>query len=173
MSVITPPQHVIDKALEVAIWSPCAKSKRGVVVWDPVTGTIRGDGFNGPPEGFTCPGREACRGTCSLRCVHAEMRALEDATAYRATYTANFDRVGLFDLLHVELAPDGGVVPCDGPRCAQCSKHIVDAGFVGGVWLYVNTPPLMREAHPQATMWLRYSVKAFHKFSLVANGARP
>lgn len=163
-----PDQYLIDKALEVAAWSPCQKSRRGVVIWDPANVAHRGSGFNGPPKGFMCPGREACRGTCALRCVHAEMRALEEAIAHRALASVNFEKVGTYELLHVELRPDGGVLPCDGPSCAQCSKHIVDAEFIGGVWLFVDV-----KIPRSLPTWVRYDPAEFHRLSMLANGAQP
>lgn len=181
-----PPQAVIDHALYVAAWSPCAKSKRGVVVWCPVTGNVIGDGFNGPPRGFECLGREACRGTCSLRCVHAEMRALEDAraeicsTSVAAELARRVGAMSMFDLLHVELSPDGGIVACNGPECAQCSKHIVDSEFIGRVWLYVaverydadNLIGLLSKKH-RIPSWVSYTPEEFHRLSLQASGAMP
>lgn len=182
-----PDQYLIDNALDVAAWSPCQKSRRGVVIWDQANGAVVGSGFNGPPRGFVCPGRQACRGTCALRCVHAEMRALDEAVAHRALASVNFDKEGPYDLLHVELAPDGGVVPCDGPVCAQCSKHIVNSEFIGRVWLYVAVDSPIEtvvrdddgkviERHSKGRKiptWVAYEPAEFHRLSLIANGAHP
>lgn len=129
-----PDEHVIAHALEVAALSPC-RSKRGVALYDPRTGAHRGSGFNGPPGLLTCPGRAICSGTCGQRSVHAEVRALRSA----ATYFDNHPS-GPYDLVHVELAADGGVKPCSGPSCWQCSREILDVGFVGGVWIYEAMP---------------------------------
>lgn len=133
-----PDQHMIDHALDVAAQSPC-RSKRGVVLYDPSTGAFRGAGHNGPPQPLTCPGREICVGTCAGTCgqrsVHAEVRALRAAAEYRRNHPA-----GPYDLVHVELDADGGVVACLGPSCWQCSREILDVGFVGGVWLYEQEP---------------------------------
>jgi len=177
--ITAPDQYLIDTALELARRSPC-RSKRGVVLWDPANGAHRGGGFNGPPTGFSCPGPELCRrravqqethiiqGTCGLRSIHAEMRAIDEARGYIARHHPP----GPYDLLHVELAPDGGVVACDGPACAQCSKHIVECGFVARVWLYVANP-LRDERMPDAfrPAWLSYDIAEFHRLSLIANGA--
>jgi hypothetical protein len=126
-------QFTIDHALKVAADSPC-RSKRGVVLYDMETGAFRGAGTNGPPGG--CPGRAICAGTCGQRSVHAEMRALREA----AMYIRYGHPPGPYDLIHVELAADSGAASCDGPNCWQCSREIVDVGFVGGVWLYEATP---------------------------------
>jgi deoxycytidylate deaminase len=120
----SPPDWAVKLACETAALSPC-RSKRGVVLYLRSTEVAEaGRGYNGPPRGFACPGREVCAGTCGKRCVHAEIRALRDITQRE------------LDLVHVELAADGGVVACDGPRCPGCSAWILDVGIVAGVWLY-------------------------------------
>lgn len=124
----------IRTALNAAAFSPC-RSRRGVALFDPRTGAHRGAGHNGPPASRPCPGRAICAGTCGQRSVHAEMRALREAEVYTRYYG-----IGPWDLVHVERAPDGGVVPCDGPSCWQCSREILDVGFVAGVWLYELVP---------------------------------
>jgi hypothetical protein len=43
-----PDPSLIDHALRTAAQSPC-RSKRGAVIYDPLTGVVRGDGYNGPP----------------------------------------------------------------------------------------------------------------------------
>jgi deoxycytidylate deaminase len=131
-----PPRSMIVDAERHAVRSPCAKSRRGVVLYrqqhlePPV---IFGTGFNGPPMPFTCPGRELCAGTCGKRCVHAEMRALRVAEPLTL-------QSGSLDLVHVKLGADGHVTPGGGPSCWQCSREILDVGFVGGVWLYEEMP---------------------------------
>lgn len=173
-----PSQYLIDRALEVAEQSPCEKSKRGVILSR--NGVVVGEGFNGPPDGFTCPGRAACTGTCGLRCVHAEMRAIFDAVwslsspGVARQSSRMTGRPAMCELLHVELAPDGGVVPCDGPVCAQCSKHILECCFIGRVWLYV-TNPLRDERMPTLACpaWISYEPAEFHELSLIASGAQP
>lgn len=127
-----PDQFMIDSALRVAAQSPC-RSKRGVALYDMRTGAFRGAGFNGPPQG--CPGRATCAGTCGKRSVHAEVRALRQAMLY-----VSLDDLRNLDLIHVELAADGGVVACAGPSCPDCAAQILDVGFVGGVWLYEAVP---------------------------------
>lgn len=133
----------IRTALEVAVLSPC-RSKRGVALFDPMTGAHRGAGHNGPPASRPCPGRQICAGTCGQRSVHAEMRALREAEVYTRYHGA-----GPWDLVHVELADprmpahEGAVYACDGPSCMPCASLILDVGFIGGVWLYemVSTSP--------------------------------
>lgn len=153
----------IRTALDAAARSPC-RSKRGVALFDPRTGAHRGSGHNGPPAGRPCPGREVCAGTCGQRSVHAEVRALRDAERLWIPHYGG-GGPGELDLVHVELAPDGGVVACDGPSCWQCSREILDVGFVGGVWLYERD--LLGVARP---MWCRYSADEFYRVTLARCG---
>jgi transcriptional regulator with XRE-family HTH domain len=129
-----PPDQVVDRALEIASRSPC-RSKRGVVLYDPRTGEVRGSGFNSPPASLGCPGRERCSGTCGQRSVHAEVRALREALIARSARAA---LGGPLDLVHVEIGADGYAVACDGPSCWQCAREVLDVGFVAGVWLYLG-----------------------------------
>lgn len=154
----------IHHALKVASRSPC-RSKRGVVLFNASTGAHRGEGYNGPP-GDTCPGREVCAGTCGQRSVHAEMRALRDAEGYR-----RYHETGPYDLLHVELAADGGVVACSGPSCITCAREILDVGFVGGVWLYELSDWLGVRMPPGH--WRRYTAADFYRVTLENYGMAP
>lgn len=178
-----PPQAIIDGALRVADFSPC-RSKRGVVLYtpsyyadDPVESVV-GRGFNGPPDNV-CPGRSICAGTCGQRSVHAEMRALRSVPRR--------DRVdGELELVHVERGADGKVVPCAGPSCWQCSREILDVGFVAGVWLYEGEPLeayaarltddpgfVLSQPAPAPPRWRRYTAADFHRATLVACGMVP
>jgi hypothetical protein len=170
-----PEQFMIDRTLQVAAQSTC-RSKRGVSIYDMRIGAFRGSGFNGPPGG--CPGRETCAGTCGQRSVHAEMRALREAAGYIHRHHPD----GPYDLIHVELAPDGGVVACEGPRCWQCSREILDVGFIGGVWLYeragcpyCETGEIAADQQCQrgAGGWRRYTAEEFHRATLLRCGMKP
>lgn len=169
-----PEDYLIASALAVAALSPC-RSKRGVVLYDPDNGAVRGLGHNGPPASHPCPGRSLCSGTCGQLSVHAEIRALREA----AVYVAMRRPLGPFDLLHVELAADGGVFACDGPGCWQCSREILDVGFVGGVWLYerAGCPHCEageiapeRQCPRGAGGWRRYAAGEFHRVTLARCG---
>ena len=192
MTIASPRDAAIALAKDVAARSPC-RSKRGVVVYasEPLgPPTILGCGYNGPPAPLTCPGRERCAGNCGQRSVHAETRALRMAQST----TLRSGRVDL-DLVHVELAADGGVVPCDGPKCWQCSREILDVGFVAGVWLYLGLsrclacrrfedssdraedrwrrcPECGADLTPQG-IWQRYSAEEFHHITLRNTGLEP
>lgn len=182
--MIQPEQHLIDRALDVASRSPC-RSQRGVILFDHTSGLIAAYGYNGPPAPFACPGREACKGTCGLRAVHAEMRALAMASDLRSAALVSFVRLPPLDLLHVERAADGSVVACEGPTCAQCSKAIVESGLVARVWLCVS----LATVHPVITQsavgdwivyqdritptWVAYEPDEFHRLSMIASGVTP
>jgi deoxycytidylate deaminase len=178
-------------ALNSAGRSPC-RSKRGVVLFDPQTSEVRGAGYNGPPAGQPCPGRETCAGTCGQRCVHAEMRALR-AAMWNLRPRDKLELV--LELVHVERALDGGISACDGPNCWQCSREILDVGFVGGVWLYLgfsrcfacrrfeDSSPSESERYkrcPECGMdltptgsWRRYTAEEFHRETLKNCGMVP
>jgi len=168
---MAPPQHIIEHAIAVASMSPC-RSQRGVVVYDPVTNVVHGAGYNGPPTG--CPGRGTCAGICGQLSVHAEMRALREAGREAGRRGGMWPQ---FELVHVERVERvvTSVRPCDGPTCSQCSKEILDVGFVGGVWLYEqhapSTPTLAAFARRNFSTWpswRRYDVAEFHARSLEA-----
>jgi len=127
-----PPDVVVELAEELAARSQCRSRRGAVLYYEPIGHAVRlkGSGFNGPPGPFACPGRDRCKGICGQLCVHAEMRALRGVS--------NPGRP--LDLVHVELGPDGHVTPSGGPSCWQCSREILDVGFVAGVWLYEKMP---------------------------------
>lgn len=160
-----PDQLMIDYALGVAAHSTC-RSKRGVAIYDMRTGAFRGAGYNGPPQG--CPGRAICAGTCGKRSVHAEVRALREAEVYRR----NDHPPGPYDLIHVELAADGGVVACDGPSCPGCAAQILDSGFIAGVWLY-ERPQSQPEPPTGPAAWRRYGAEEFYRVTLECCGMVP
>lgn len=178
-----PPAPMIKLALQIASLSPC-RSKRGVVLYDPRGASI-GVGHNGPPND-TCPGRTICSGTCGQRSVHAEVRALRAAQITRGTKAARGGTLEYLDLVHVELATDGGVVACDGPSCPGCAAQILDDGFVSGVWLYevvncrfcavgdrfvapgfhlIGNGPATWKCQGRAS-WRRYTAEEFYRVTL-------
>jgi hypothetical protein len=99
---------------------------------------------------------------------------------------------GPFDLVHVELSPDGGVVACNGPSCWQCAREILDVGFVDGVWLNeatyhrpLNCPQCVNQLGEQTWMrdkcpheparaeWRRYTADEFYRVTLANYGLKP
>lgn len=144
-----PPDYVIEAARLAAMQSPCAKSKRGVVLFNPrqaereastvpsvpdaveraafrANFVIVSGGFNGPPAPFVCRDTMVCRSACRDVCLHAEQRAIIAALGG--------DDVEYLELVHVKVV-DGVVVPGGAPSCLQCSKLVVDVG-IRGVWLF-------------------------------------
>lgn len=126
------PEEALACAVEAAQRSPCAKSKRGVVLFRDATRAPRGHhkpiaiGFNAPPSPFGCDGSAACRGACNQVAVHAEQAAL----LYAAAHGLRTDQA---EMLHVKVV-DGVAVPSGEPSCWQCSRLLLDAG-VAGMWL--------------------------------------
>lgn len=118
--------RIVMEALEwatyIATLGPCAKSKRGVVIFK--EDGIIGHDYNAPPKPFVCDGSEACRASCNKLCVHAESAAL--------LYVGVEGAHGAH-LLHVKVV-DGKPVPSGPPSCWQCSREILAAG-IATVWL--------------------------------------
>ena len=161
-----PPLSMIDYAIEAAKQSPCVKSKRGAVLFDD-DGRVWGKGWNGPPpqvEGTLgkCDGSAACREHCTKRCLHAESRAIIDAM----TWSEGGSRFPA--LLHVKIDEDDKLVAGGGPSCWQCSRMIVDVGFITGVWLYQRAFADGPEEHQRAWCW--YKAADFHRITADACG---
>ncbi len=154
--MIAPPSHVIEVARQAAMRSPCAKSKRGAVLFwvgDDEPGNRPSEpfpmkvtaAFNGPPAPWKCDGSASCAKTCGLLCMHAEARTLQLGASYglRVLQPNGFTsqmrgNANNYDLVHVKVAGFGAdlvAVPGGGPSCVQCSKAILDAG-IRGVWLW-------------------------------------
>jgi hypothetical protein len=132
----SPPDRVIAEAVEQARMSPCAKSKRGAVLFyaigseridrgrsAPIGRTV-GHGFNHPPEGFVCDGSMSCRSDCAKICIHAEDAAIRNVHP---------DYVYGIELVHVKVV-DGELVPGGPPSCWQCSRVIAETEYP--VWLF-------------------------------------
>jgi deoxycytidylate deaminase len=120
----SPPEHVIAEAVAQAKCSPCAKSKRGAVVFDAFHKVV-GIGYNHQPEGFACDGSEFCKSACPRLCLHAEDVAIRGLDPDYSGY-------GL-DLVHVKVV-DSALVPGGPPSCWQCSRVIAQIGCA--VWLF-------------------------------------
>lgn len=175
-----PPDSVIEVARQMAVLSPCQKSKRGVVIYHPdppkpyEQNFIAGDGYNGHPSNpfARCDGSEACRRDCAKLCVHAEARALlyardwcNDRFHERYIPDAKIPNYMMPKLVmvHVKVV-DTIVVAGGGPSCWQCSRDILEAG-IAGVWLYEQ--PIDRSAFPA---WRFYTAIDFHRATLKACG---
>jgi len=133
--VIEPPTPIITMAASQAMRSPCAKSKRGVVIFDPTMKLVMGYGYNGPPHDG-CHGDIRCRTHCNKVAVHAEERAVRMLISLHDAVMPPPE----MHLVHVKL---GGVgefenraVAGGGPSCVTCSRTILDSGLVAFVWLF-------------------------------------
>lgn len=153
--------HDENAALELAVKagadSPCAKSKRGVVVFCRHYGLL-GVGNNHPPEPFRCNGSEECHAHCNKVCVHAEMDAVagffRDIQMRRDFYLQMEEELGGVrpEMLHVKVV-NGEAVPSGEPSCWQCSRHVINFG-IEAFWLL----------HEDGLR--RYSVEEFHEHTL-------
>ncbi len=169
-----PPRIVIDEAIRQAMRSPCVKSKRGVVLYNPevadrwatncaldlgdIAAFVTGRGHNGPPTGFPCTGDPVCRSACPKICVHAEERAIREG--------GMLDDVHDLELVHVK-AGEGGVLVASpfgpGHACITCSRTVLDVGL-RGVWLYEEiVDPILPARQEQ---WRYYTAAEFHVASL-------
>lgn len=133
---MTPARRVKDERLALqaaclaALESPCAKSKRGVAVFDRRLGLVA-VGCNHPPEGFRCDGSEECRQHCNKLCVHAEADALQQVRLWHEPRGSVYGP--RLEMVHVKVV-DGEAVPSGHPSCWQCSRHILNFGVVA-MWL--------------------------------------
>lgn len=141
-------QHALRAAIWAAKHSPCKKSKRGVAIFDRRMGLLK-TGTNHPPGSLKCDGSDQCREHCNRICIHAEMDAILKLDDADYMYNAGLE------LLHVKV---DGIVPVSSgpPSCAECSKHILQAG-IEWVWLL----------HDELR---RYDAETFHLISLAQNG---
>lgn len=149
----------LKAATDAARMSPCAKSKRGVVVWTPASGVFSAC-HNAPPPGFRCDGSETCRASCSKVAVHAEQAAILDCHKYGKP-------VSRMEMLHVKVEKKDGTwvaVTSGGPSCPDCSKLIVESG-IAGMWLY--------EDGPDGPRLVRYTAAEFHDLTLKNCGLHP
>lgn len=140
-------EQIVDFAVACGAMSPCAKSKRGVVIMRE-NGSVIGHGFNHPPAGRGCTGDDACRTACGQLCVHAEMDALR---------SLDWRHAGPLDVVHVKVV-DGVLVPGGGPSCSSCARDMLDDGRVIAVWLF----------HTEG--WRRYPIAEFYDLTMRACG---
>lgn len=154
-----PPADMIAVAVEAATLGPCAKSKRGVVIYDLYEDFkhVLGAAYNAPPPPFVCDGSLACRSACGRICVHAEVRAMHVyPSRWHAPSPGSHDAV---HLIHVKVV-DRELVPGGPPSCEACSKIILDSGMIGTVWLY------------EAQRWhTEVRCKACRRVTIIAQGA--
>ncbi len=132
-------------ALNLAVYaaekSPCAKSKRGAVIWNKYGDTVA-SGTNHQPVGIVCDASEKCRLHCNKRCIHAEAEALMRAGG----------KAKGANMLHIKVV-DGDPVASGPPSCWQCSRHILDAG-IKTMWLLEDDG------------WNSYTAEEFHTITM-------
>jgi len=139
-------QDALKAAIATAVHSPCAKSKRGAVIWNRDLGVVA-QGYNHPPHPYKCGVDEQCREACSKINIHAEQAALQDF------YIFNCGKdLSKFDMLHVEVE-GSKPIPSGPPSCWQCSRHILESGL-SGMWLLT------------ALGLQRYTAREFHETTL-------
>lgn len=114
--------EALGRAVGIGLLSPCAKSRRGVVLFHREEGVVAA-GFNHPPFPFACNGSSQCREHCNKICVHAEMSALH-AFRRRRSPLAPAD----LEMLHVKVV-GRQAVPSGNPSCWQCSREVLEAGI--------------------------------------------
>jgi deoxycytidylate deaminase len=123
-----PPLAIEMLAIAAAGLSTC-HTRRGAVIF---TRQHEPFGYITPPR-VLARGRNyhpigaACQGGCGRTAVHAEMAALLNVV--QRPY-------GGAELVHARLNQVGGLAVSGPPRCADCAKAIVAAGFISWVWLY-------------------------------------
>jgi deoxycytidylate deaminase len=139
----------LEDAVVAARLSRCAKSNRGVAVFNPNTGSLHGVGWNEPPHPFKCDGSDRCRSACSAVAVHAEERAVVRAVEEAGSVCG-------LHLVHVKVI-NGGPVASGPPSCVECSKMILAHG-IAVVWLL----------HEDGLK--PYDAEEFHALSLKAKG---
>ncbi len=129
--------------------SPCAKSKRGVVIFHPDK-TDFYSANNSPPYPFYCNGSAECIAACGNVAVHAEQRAIGLALQ-RENLSEGWQMV------HAKVV-NGELVAGGQPSCIQCSKIILECGITK-MWLYCNLT--------EGPTLVSYDPVTFHEISLV------
>lgn len=142
------PEQALVAAAEIGARSPCAKSKRGVVIWDPEDRNFMVRACNHPPAGQVCDGSEECRANCRRLTIHAELGAIL-AAAKGQRPLASYHH-----MLHVKVV-DGKPVPSGPPSCEDCSKHILGSG-IGTMWLLHEDGLKSYTAHEFHELSLQY-----------------
>lgn len=152
------PERALEEAVRVGASSPCAKSKRGVVIFHPSIylewSFVAAEGCNAPPSSFRCDGSDACRKACGRVCVHAEQAALLDLLS--DVSHRSFDTIRDLEMLHVKVV-EGKPVPSGGPSCIECSKLILASGLAA-MWLL--------EDRGDGAKLYRYTALEFHEMTL-------
>lgn len=159
-----PPESIVLAALEVARTSPCAKSKRGALIFNRATDEVLATGRNFPAPPLACDGSEDCRDTCAKRCVHAEQDAI---IGFANTLEAQGGLgASFYDVLHVRLNGSGELASdrAPSPSCWQCSREVSAGGF-RGIWLFEHES-LDFDENPVEPRWVFWPAREFHLTTL-------
>ncbi len=141
-------QPIINLAVEEANNSPCAKSKRGAVVFDKDF-NILGSGHNHPHRGSHCR-PDHCYGICRIFTVHAEEDAIDKVIAkYRQTYPEVLSGASI---LHIKSIEGRSSISGD-PSCSRCSGVSIKHDLREFILLHENG-------------FVAYTVREFHDLSL-------
>jgi len=132
----------MEVAVRTAKNSPCRTDKRGVIIVK--DDKIVGKGVNAPPIHFKCE-PNYCGDSCRVPAVHGEMNAIFDAGK-------NGYGVEGGTMYHARVE-NGILQDSRKPRCADCSKHVLQAGILYFVLKHEEGYAL-------------YSTKEFHEISL-------
>ncbi|MDO8660906.1 MAG: hypothetical protein Q7K43_03385, partial [Candidatus Woesearchaeota archaeon] len=106
--------------------------------------SIIGSGLNAPPNSIPCS-ESYCGERCTLKTIHAEIAAIFDV--YRSGRDPSGSR-----MYHARVE-NGALVDSREPRCADCSRFILEVGIVEFV--------LKRKEG-----YCAYAADEFHKLSL-------
>jgi deoxycytidylate deaminase len=136
--------EALNLAVFIGLQSPCAKSKRGAVIFHREKGCL-GTGFNAQPGPFVCNGSVACRAHCNKLCVHAEVAALHAASR-------NQNSVVGAEIVHVKIV-NATAVASGPPSCWQCSREVLESGIE---WFWLLHEDGLK----------RYSAEEFHEQTL-------
>lgn len=156
MNPMQPSPRIIDAVVRTASLGPCAKSKRGAIVFKRNPERIYGNAHNSPPWPYECSKGDACRKDCGRICVHAEQRAILQMLAGdyepRPPYVPNAHFGYELEIVHAKVI-DGKLVGSKEPSCDQCSKLIIEA-CIQRVWLF------------DGASWNSWDAASFHKATL-------
>lgn len=120
----------LEHAIYAATQSTCAKSKRGVAIFE--FGNVRFQEVvmanNSPPKPFICTGTEKCKESCGKVAIHAEERAIMRSLRKHAnnSYDDFAWQSDEKDMVHIKVI-DGKPVASTRPSCWMCSRKLVEA----------------------------------------------
>ncbi|MCL5784735.1 MAG: hypothetical protein M1142_05295 [Patescibacteria group bacterium] len=145
-------QFIIDAATEEAKRSPCAKSKRGAIVFK--DGQILGRDHNHPNIPHTCV-PDVCMSYCSVYTTHAERGACQDAI-FKGN---NLDGASI---LHMKVKK-GLVMPVEQAQCLDCSSYLMKLRSSG---IYIIELILMHVGEDNRIIFKGHTIDEFFQNSI-------